>query len=79
MKRPVPPVEDLLPLGRTVAQELAAEGRPLTRDNLLTAIRRVGTVSTARATALLAVLKAEAAAGPQQGSLALVGSDGGDR
>lgn len=33
-KRLVPNVEDLLPAGREVAEALAAEGRPLTRDNL---------------------------------------------
>ncbi|MEV7971476.1 DUF2637 domain-containing protein [Sphaerisporangium sp. NPDC088356] len=62
-KRPLPNVEDLLPAGREVAKALADEGRPLTRDNLLTAIReKVQPVSTARATQLLRVLKDEISA-----------------
>ncbi|MFC7380916.1 DUF2637 domain-containing protein [Sphaerisporangium rhizosphaerae] len=67
-QRTVPNVDDLLPAGRQVAKELLAEGRPLTRDNLLAAIRqKVQPVSTGRATELLRVLKTEISAGQMPG------------
>ncbi|MEU8055730.1 DUF2637 domain-containing protein [Microbispora bryophytorum] len=75
----VPNVDDLIPAGREVAKRLAAEGRPLTRDNLLMAIRaKVQPVSTGRATALLKILKEEASASQssKQRQLAGVGSVG---
>ncbi|MEV7965159.1 hypothetical protein AB0O34_04160 [Sphaerisporangium sp. NPDC088356] len=72
-KRPVPNVEDLLPAGREVAKKLAAEGRPLTRDNLLTEIRQeVQPVSTGRATELLKVLKQEISSAQIDGQADLV-------
>ncbi|MEU8402708.1 DUF2637 domain-containing protein [Nonomuraea sp. NPDC048892] len=55
-----PNVANLLPLGRRVATELAAQGQPLTRDRLRDAIRQRGqSISTDRAGALLAHLKTE--------------------
>lgn len=72
----VPSVEDLLPAGRLIAQQLAAEGRPLTRDNLLTEIRQKAIqVSTGRATELLRLLKGERA-GQQRNDLVLSGPGG---
>lgn len=53
-------VGDLMPLGRHIAATLAAQGQPLTRDRLRDAIRETGrSISTDRAGALLARLKAE--------------------
>lgn len=49
-----------MPLGRHIAATLAAQGQPLTRDRLRDAIRETGrSISTDRAGALLARLKAE--------------------
>ncbi|MGW6505116.1 DUF2637 domain-containing protein [Nonomuraea angiospora] len=57
-----PNVGDLLPLGRRVAAELTAQGEPLTRDRLRDGVRKRGqSISTDRAGALLARLKAEGA------------------
>ncbi|MEU7839255.1 DUF2637 domain-containing protein [Nonomuraea sp. NPDC049129] len=61
-KQPTTPpnVGDLLPLGRHVAADLIAQGVSLTRDRLRDAIRNRGrSISTDRAGALLAQLKAE--------------------
>ncbi|SEN11622.1 DUF2637 domain-containing protein [Nonomuraea pusilla] len=59
-KAPPPDVSDLVPLGRRVAADLEAQGEPLTRDRLRDAIRSHGrSISTDRAGALLAQLKAE--------------------
>ncbi|MFI7691635.1 DUF2637 domain-containing protein [Nonomuraea sp. NPDC049655] len=63
-KRPQNPtsrnVGDLLPLGRHIAADLLSQGEPLTRDRLRDAIRNRGqSISTDRAGALLAQLKAE--------------------
>ncbi|MET7461094.1 DUF2637 domain-containing protein [Nonomuraea sp. NPDC005501] len=59
-KTPPPNVSDLVPLGRRVAADLEALGEPLTRDRLRDAIRSHGrSISTDRAGALLAHLKAE--------------------
>ncbi|MEV3978219.1 DUF2637 domain-containing protein [Nonomuraea sp. NPDC049758] len=55
-----PNVGDLLPLGRHIAADLISQGEPLTRDRLRDAIRNRGqSISTDRAGALLAQLKAE--------------------
>ncbi|PRX61431.1 uncharacterized protein DUF2637 [Nonomuraea fuscirosea] len=57
---PTPNVGDLMPLGRHIAANLAAQGQPLTRDRLRDAIRNTGqSISTDRASALLTRLKAE--------------------
>ncbi|WP_214417323.1 DUF2637 domain-containing protein [Sphaerisporangium fuscum] len=67
-KRAVPPdVDELMPLGWKVAADLDAQGLPLTRDRLLTAIRQTGqSISSDRASALLARLKTEAPADPAE-------------
>ncbi|MET7329477.1 DUF2637 domain-containing protein [Nonomuraea sp. NPDC005650] len=49
---------DLVPLGRRVAADLTAQGKPLTRDRLRDGIRSLGqSISTDRAGALLTQLK----------------------
>lgn len=59
MAEPEPEVGDLLLLGRAVADELAREGLPLNRRNLLAGIRARGrSCSTERASALLRALRA---------------------
>jgi hypothetical protein len=59
----VPDVEALMPLGWQVAAELAASGRPLTRDTLAAGLRAGGRpAGNARVGALLARLKSEAPA-----------------
>lgn len=66
-----PNVGDLLPLGRRVAADLSSQGEPLTRDRLRDAIRKRGqSISTDRAGALLARLKAEDATVPEEGEAA---------
>lgn len=51
-------VADLLPVGTEVAEKLAEQDRPLTRDNLVTGLRNLGQpISTARASKLLSLLK----------------------
>lgn len=67
-KRSVPSIEDLVPIGTEVAQELAENARPLTRDNLVESFRVRGHgISTGRATALLAYLKEAFASGEAGG------------
>ncbi|MGW3351267.1 DUF2637 domain-containing protein [Nonomuraea rubra] len=71
--QPTPPrnVGDLLPLGRHVAANLIAQGEPLTRDRLRDAIRNTGrSISTDRAGALLAQLKAEGPTAVPEGEAA---------
>ncbi|MEU7832876.1 DUF2637 domain-containing protein [Nonomuraea sp. NPDC049129] len=68
---PPPNVGDLLPLGRHVAADLIAQGDPLTRDRLRDAIRSRGqSISTDRAGALLARLKAEGSTAVPEGEAA---------
>lgn len=68
---PTPNVGDLMPLGRHIAANLAAQGKPLTRDRLRDAIRNTGrSISTDRAGALLARLKAEGPAAVGEGEAA---------
>jgi len=58
---PPPDVEDLMPLGRQVAADLAAAGRPLNRNTLAAALREAGaSASNTRAGAVLARLRSEA-------------------
>jgi hypothetical protein len=58
-RRPDPPVGELLLIGRAVADELARDGLPLNRRNLLAGIRARGrSCSSERASALLAALRA---------------------
>lgn len=53
-------VDDLMPLGRKIAKELAKESKPLTRNNLLDGLRVHGQpMATGRANTLLNRLKAE--------------------
>lgn len=60
-----PDVDDLMPLGWQIAADLDAKGEPLTRDRLREVIRQSGqSISTDRAGALLARLRAEAPADP---------------
>jgi len=60
--RPDPDVSDLLDAGRAVRDELAAVGRAVTRDELVTRLRSTGlTVSSGRASVLLAALNRESA------------------
>ncbi|MFI6485566.1 hypothetical protein ACIBH1_47210 [Nonomuraea sp. NPDC050663] len=62
---PTPDVDDLMPVGWQIAAELDREGVPLTRERLKEAIKQTGqSISTDRAGALLARLKAEAPTGP---------------
>lgn len=63
-KRTTPPdVDDLMPLGWQIATAHEAQGLTLTRDRLLAAVRAEGqSISSERASALLARLKAEAPA-----------------
>lgn len=63
-KRSAPPdVDDLMPLGWQIATAHEAQGLTLTRDRLLAAVRASGqSISSDRASALLARLKAEAPA-----------------
>ncbi|GAA2803399.1 DUF2637 domain-containing protein [Nonomuraea dietziae] len=65
-KRPTAPdVDDLMPLGWQIAAHLKANGLTLTRDRLLTAVRDTGqSISSDRASALLARLKTEAPIDP---------------
>ncbi|MEO3807878.1 DUF2637 domain-containing protein [Sphaerisporangium sp. B11E5] len=67
-RRTAPPdVDELMPLGWKVAADLDAQGLALTRDRLLSAIRQTGqSVSSDRASALLARLKAEAPSDPAE-------------
>ncbi|MFG1976447.1 DUF2637 domain-containing protein [Nonomuraea fuscirosea] len=68
---PSPNVGDLLPLGRHIAADLIAQGESLTRDRLREAIRNTGrSISTDRAGALLAQLKAEGPAAVPEGEAA---------
>ncbi|MFB9527985.1 hypothetical protein [Nonomuraea roseola] len=61
LKRTVPGIDDLMPVGRSIAADLADRGLSLTRDRLLKAVRDTGrSISSDRATALLARLKSEA-------------------
>ncbi|MEV2270879.1 hypothetical protein [Nonomuraea africana] len=61
LKRTVPGIDDLMPVGRRIAADLADRGLSLTRDRLLKAVRDTGrSISSDRATALLARLKSEA-------------------
>ncbi|MEV4081558.1 hypothetical protein ACGFJC_12990 [Nonomuraea fuscirosea] len=56
-------VDDLMPLGWQIAADLETQGLTLTRDRLLAAVRASGqSISSDRASALLARLKAEAPA-----------------
>ncbi|GAA3669128.1 hypothetical protein GCM10022224_036580 [Nonomuraea antimicrobica] len=60
-----PDVDDLMPLGWQIANDLDAKSEPLTRDRLREAIRESGqSISTDRAGALLARLRTEAPADP---------------
>ncbi|MEU4697398.1 hypothetical protein [Nonomuraea dietziae] len=60
-KRTVPGIDDLMPVGRSIAADLADRGLSLTRDRLLKAVRDTGrSMSSDRASALLARLKSEA-------------------
>ncbi|WP_431894654.1 DUF2637 domain-containing protein [Nonomuraea sp. bgisy101] len=62
-----PDVDDLMPLGWQVAADLEARGLTLTRDRLLSAVREAGqSISSDRASALLARLKAEAPIDPAE-------------
>ncbi|WP_113705184.1 hypothetical protein [Nonomuraea lactucae] len=64
-KRSAPPadVDDLMPLGWQIATAHEAQGLTLTRDRLLAAVRATGqSLSSERASALLARLKSEAPA-----------------
>ncbi|HEY3683557.1 MAG TPA: DUF2637 domain-containing protein [Streptosporangiaceae bacterium] len=75
-RAPAPDVDDLMPLGWRVAADLAAAGRPLTRDALRDALKDAGaSASNHRAGALLARLRTEAPTDPAE--MATV--DGGDR
>ncbi|SPT59248.1 DUF2637 domain-containing protein [Actinomadura madurae] len=57
---PAPDVEDLMPLGRQIAADLADAGQPLTRNALAVRLREAGqTAGNARVGALLARLKTE--------------------
>ncbi|MEV1002809.1 DUF2637 domain-containing protein [Nonomuraea sp. NPDC050202] len=68
---PAPNVGDLMSLGRHIAANLTAQGEPLTRDRLRDAIRNTGrSISTDRAGALLARLKAEGPAAVPEGEAA---------
>lgn len=61
IKRTVAGIEDLMPIGRSIAADLAGRGLTLTRDRLLKAVRDTGrSMSSDRASALLARLKSEA-------------------
>ncbi|MGW4475957.1 hypothetical protein ACWENQ_40345 [Nonomuraea sp. NPDC004354] len=61
IKRTVAGIDDLMPIGRSIAADLAGRGLPLTRDRLLKAVRDTGrSMSSDRASALLARLKSEA-------------------
>lgn len=61
-----PDVEDLMPLGRQVAADLAAAGHPLNRNTLAAALREAGaSASNTRAGALLARLRTEAETNPE--------------
>lgn len=60
-----PDVEDLMPLGRRIAADLAATGQSLTRNALAVRLREAGqTAGNARVGALLARLKTEPADPP---------------
>lgn len=60
-----------MPLGRHIAANLTAQGEALTRDRLRDAIRNTGrSISTDRAGALLARLKAEGPAAVPEGEAA---------
>ncbi|GAA4051141.1 hypothetical protein [Nonomuraea soli] len=60
-----PDVDDLMPLGWQIAADLDRQDVPLTRNRLKEAIKQTGqSISTDRAGALLARLKAEAPTGP---------------
>ncbi|MFB4302640.1 DUF2637 domain-containing protein [Actinomadura sp. NTSP31] len=64
-KTPPPDVDDLMPLGWSIAADLAAAGEPLTRNSLAARLRAAGqTAGNARVGALLARLKTEAPADP---------------
>lgn len=57
---PPPNVDDLMPLGRRIAADLAEAGQPLTRNALAVRLREAGqTAGNARVGALLARLKTE--------------------
>ncbi|MEU8104506.1 hypothetical protein AB0C18_12380 [Nonomuraea muscovyensis] len=59
-KAPAPDVEELLPLGRSIAADHQTRGITLTRDRLREAIRQTGqSISTDRAGALLARLRSD--------------------
>lgn len=62
---PPPDVEDLMPLGRRIAADLAATGQPLTRNALAVGLREAGqTAGNARVGALLARLRNDPADPP---------------
>jgi Protein of unknown function (DUF2637) len=64
-KRPVPDVDDLMPLGWRIAADLEARDVPLKRDTLAAEIRNAGqTASSERVGALLDRLKSEAPTDP---------------
>ncbi|MFE3455533.1 hypothetical protein ACFXJ8_42135 [Nonomuraea sp. NPDC059194] len=66
-KRTVAGIDDLLPVGRSIAADLESRGLSLTRDRLLKAVRDTGrSMSSDRASALLARLKREADARPAE-------------
>ncbi|TYB47871.1 DUF2637 domain-containing protein [Actinomadura chibensis] len=62
---PPPDVDDLLPLGRQIAADLAASGEPLTRNTLAARLRAAGqSAGNARVGGLLGRLKTEAPPDP---------------
>jgi len=62
---PPPNVDDLMPLGRRIAADLAETGQPLTRNALAARLREAGqTAGNARVGALLARLKTEPTTDP---------------
>lgn len=62
---PPPNVDDLMPLGRRIAADLAEAGQPLTRNALAVRLREAGqTAGNARVGALLARLKTEPTTDP---------------
>ncbi|WUI00953.1 DUF2637 domain-containing protein [Spirillospora sp. NBC_00431] len=62
---PPPDVDDLMPMGRGIAADLAAAGQPLTRNTLAARLRKAGhSAGNARVGALLARLKADTPTDP---------------
>ncbi|MEU7900290.1 hypothetical protein AB0B45_46590 [Nonomuraea sp. NPDC049152] len=70
VKRTVAGIDDLMPVGRSIAADLEGRGLSLTRDRLLKAVRDTGrSMSSDRASALLARLKNEANVKPAEAVL----------